>query len=234
MTTLSSRAPGSVPGPIVVMGVAGCGKTTIGQLLAGRLGAPYADADSFHPAGNVEKMFQGTPLTDHDRQPWLDAIAGRIRQDNHLVVSCSALKRRYRDILRRADPRTWFLHLVIDRETATARVAGRATHFMPASLVNSQFADLEPLRDETGLAADATRPPEEIITTVLSALARPAPQPRHHVAEYRVRSVWAQVPGHWARLAPKDGGLPVVPERPLPTRPLRRGHGQEGNTEWGR
>ena len=185
MTTLSFRATGSVPAPVVIMGVAGCGKTTIGQLLAGRLGAPYAEADSFHPAGNVEKMSQGIPLTDQDRQPWLEAIAGRIRQDNHLVVSCSALKRRYRDILRQAGPRTWLVHLVIDRETATARVAGRATHFMPASLMNSQFADLEPLRDEAGLAVDATRAPEEIITTILSALARPALQPRHHVAGYR-------------------------------------------------
>ena len=174
MTTPSSRATRSVPGPIVVMGVAGCGKTTIGQLLAHRLGVPYAEADSFHPAGNIEKMSQGTPLTDQDRQPWLEAIAGRIRQDSHLIASCSALKRRYRDLLRQADPRTWFAHLVIDRETATARVAGRATHFMPASLVKPQFADLEPLRGEAGLAVDATRPPEEIITTILSALAPPA------------------------------------------------------------
>jgi gluconokinase len=165
--------PRPAPRAIVVMGVAGCGKTTIGQVLAGRLGVPHAEADAFHPAGNVEKMASGIPLTDQDREPWLAAIADRIRQDNNLVVSCSALKRRYRDILRQADPRTWFLHLVIDLETAAERVSGRATHFMPASLVGSQFQALQPLHDETGLAVDATRPAEEIITAALTALAGP-------------------------------------------------------------
>src|SRR5215472_2979997 len=133
-----SRATGPAAGPIVVMGVAGCGKTTIGRLLASRLGTPYAEADSFHPGGNITKMTSGIPLTDQDREPWLEAIADRIRRDGRLVVSCSALKRSYRDILRQADPRAWFLHLAIDRETAIARVAGRAAHFMPASLVDSQ------------------------------------------------------------------------------------------------
>jgi gluconokinase len=158
------------PGPIVVMGVAGCGKTTVGRLLADRLATPYAEADSFHPVGNVKKMTEGIPLTDQDREPWLKSIADRIGRDGRLVVSCSALKRAYRDILRQADSRTWFLHLAIDRETAAARVAGRAAHFMPVSLVDSQFADLEPLRDEAGLTVDASRRPEEIIPTVLSAL----------------------------------------------------------------
>jgi gluconokinase len=159
-----------VPGPVVVMGVAGCGKTTVGRVLADRIAAPYAEADAFHPAGNVRKMAEGVPLTDQDREPWLAAIAGRIYRDGRLVVSCSALKRAYRDVLRQADPRTWFLHLVIDRETAAARVAGRAAHFMPASLVDSQFADLEPLRGEAGTAVDATRPLDEIVTVVLSSL----------------------------------------------------------------
>lgn len=171
MTAPPSRATESAPGPIIVMGVSGCGKTTIGRLLADRLAIPYAEADSFHPDDNITKMAEGLPLTDQDREPWLEAIANRICRDSRLVVSCSALKRAYRDILRQADPRTWFLHLVIDRETATARVAGRAAHFMPASLVDSQFADLEPLRSETGLTVDATRPPEEITDTVLKALA---------------------------------------------------------------
>ncbi len=171
MTTPPSRATGSAPGPIVVMGVAGCGKTTIGRLLADRLAIPYAEADSFHPENNITKMAKGLPLTDQDREPWLEAIADSIRRDSRLVVSCSALKRAYRDILRTADPRTWFLHLVIDREAATVRVAGRAAHFMPASLVDSQFADLEPLRSEAGLTLDAALPPEEISATVLKALA---------------------------------------------------------------
>ena len=115
-------------------------------------------------------MTQGLPLTDQDRKPWLEAIAGRIRRDSGLVVSCSALKRAYRDFLRQADPLTWFLHLAIDRETAIARVAGRAGHFMPASLVDSQFADLEPLRREAGLTVDAARPPDEITAAALNTL----------------------------------------------------------------
>src|SRR5450756_2570911 len=118
--------------------------------------SPYAEADAFHPAGNVTKMTEGIPLTDQDRAPWLEAIGDRIRRDGHLVVSCSALKHSYRDILRQADPRTWFLHLAIDRETSLARVAARAGHFMPASLVDSQFADLEPL-SYTHLRAHETR-----------------------------------------------------------------------------
>lgn len=172
MTSTSVGEPDTGPGPVVVMGVAGSGKTTIGKLLAARLGVPYAEADSFHPLANVEKMRRGIPLTDQDRQPWLAAIADRIRQDRRLVVSCSALKRQYRDVLRQADPQTWFLHLVISPQAAAARVAGRPAHFMPESLVRSQFADLEPLRDEAGLSVDATRPPEEIISAALAALPR--------------------------------------------------------------
>ncbi|MBV8995236.1 MAG: gluconokinase [Pseudonocardiales bacterium] len=159
-----------MPDAIVVMGVAGCGKTTIGQLLADRLGVPYAEADEFHPASNVDKMTQGIALTDQDREPWLTAIAEHIRRHKRLVVSCSALKRYYRDLLRTATPRVWFLHLVIDQHLAAERVANRATHFMPASLVASQFEDLQPLHGEAGLAVDATRPPEQIITTTLAAL----------------------------------------------------------------
>jgi carbohydrate kinase (thermoresistant glucokinase family) len=172
---LSSRTSAAALGPVVVMGVAGCGKTTIGHLLAVCLRVPYAEADSFHPAGNVSKMAEGTALTDQDRGPWLEAIAGRIRQDSRVVVSCSALKRSYRDVLRRADPRAWFLHLEVGRETAAARVAGRAAHFMPASLVDSQFADLEPLREEeAGLAVDGTLPPGQVLAAAVRALAAAA------------------------------------------------------------
>jgi len=168
----ATQNPG--PGPVVVMGVAGCGKTTVGQLLAARLGFPYAEADSFHPAANIAKMGRGVPLDDEDRQPWLSAIAEHIRHESRLVVSCSALKHQYRETLRQANPRTWFLHLVIGPQAAAQRVAGRPGHFMPAALVNSQFADLEPLRQETGLEVDATRHPEEIIAAVMNALP-PAP-----------------------------------------------------------
>ena len=170
MTILPSRAMRSAPGAIIVMGVAVVRPLSAG-LLAGRLAIPYAEADSFHPGGNITKMSQGLPLTDQDREPWLEAIADRIRHDSRLVVSCSALKRAYRNILRQADPPAWFLHLVIDRDIAIARVAARADHFMPASLVDSQFADLEPLRGEAGLTVDAARPPEELAATALNTLA---------------------------------------------------------------
>jgi gluconokinase len=156
----------------VVMGVTGCGKTTVGTLLAQRLGVPYFEADDFHPAANVAKMRAGTPLTDEDRQPWLAAIAERIADTTGPgpVVSCSALKRQYRDLLRQAAPRTWFLHLVIDEAAASQRVAARPGHFMPALLVPSQLADLEPLQAEAGLALDATQPPKDIITAAVRQL----------------------------------------------------------------
>ncbi|GIF12110.1 gluconokinase [Actinoplanes teichomyceticus] len=159
--------------PIVVMGVSGCGKSTIGQALADRLQVPYGEADDFHPAANVTKMQSGVPLTDNDRRPWLAAIAERIGAagDKGLVVSCSALKRAYRDVLRAPDPRTLFVHLVLTREVATVRVGGRAGHFMPSSLVESQFAVLEPLGpDENGIGVDATLPVDRILAKVLSRL----------------------------------------------------------------
>jgi gluconokinase len=164
----------AMAGPVVVMGVAGCGKSTIGTLLAARLGVPYAEADSFHPPANIAKMSKGIALTDEDRQPWLEAIADDIRRDSQQVVSCSALKHQYRDVLRRGNPGTWFLYLVLTQEEATRRVSRRMDHFMAASLVPSQFADLEPLHDEVGLAVDATRTPREIVATALDALPRAA------------------------------------------------------------
>lgn len=165
------RGPRAVP-PVVVMGVAGCGKTTVGTLLAHHLGVPYSEADSLHPAANVDKMARGTPLTDQDRRPWLDAVAAEIATSatGGLVVACSALKQRYRDVLRDADPRVWFLHLALDQHTADDRVSARAGHFMPASLVASQFEALEPLRGEAGLVVDATRPPQQVVAAALAAL----------------------------------------------------------------
>ena len=144
-------------------------------LLAGCLGAPYQEADGFHPPRNVEQMAQGNPLDDRGRGPWLAAIARRIAStdpDEGLVISCSALKRIYREVLRAANPQLLFVHLSIDQAQATARVAGRASHFMPASLVTSQFEALEPLDpDEAGLTIDATRPPMEIVSTIQAHLA---------------------------------------------------------------
>lgn len=156
--------------PVVVMGVAGCGKTTIGQLLAEHLEVPYIEADDFHPHCNIKKMTAGIALTDDDRQPWLAALANKIRQNTSVVASCSALKRRYRDTLRCANSNIWFLHLSLDQTVATQRVARRPGHFMPASLIPSQFEVLEPLEAERGLTVDATQPPVEIVQTAISAL----------------------------------------------------------------
>ncbi len=159
--------------PIVVMGVSGCGKSTVGKALADRLEVPYAEADDFHPPANVSKMHGGAALTDDDRRPWLAAIAGRIGTagQHGLVVSCSALKRVYRDVLRGGDPAAFFVHLVLTEPVATARVSGRSGHFMPSTLVASQFAVLEPLGvDENGIGVDATLPTDRIVDKVLSRL----------------------------------------------------------------
>lgn len=152
---------GPVPTVVVVMGVSGSGKSTVGRLLAGRRSVPFVEGDDFHPAANIAKMAAGLPLTDEDREPWLTGLAGwigdTVRAGGSAVVSCSALKRRYRDRMRAAAPGgVWFLHLTLDREAARARVTGRAGHFMPAGLLESQYDALEPLgADEPGLTVDA-------------------------------------------------------------------------------
>lgn len=147
---------------IVVMGVAGCGKTVVGEALAKSLGAVFIEGDRLHPPENVARMARGKPLTDALREGWLDAIGERvaasIADGQRAVAACSALKRSYRDRLRRFCPGIVFLYLKIDRETAWRRVAARKGHFMPASLVDSQFATLEePGRDEQAVTVDATR-----------------------------------------------------------------------------
>ncbi|WP_327693821.1 gluconokinase [Streptomyces sp. NBC_00459] len=161
------------PHVVVVMGVAGTGKTTIGPLLAARLGVPYAEADDFHPPANIHKMTAGTPLTDDDRRPWLDAIGewahGRAGLGG--VVSCSALKRSYRDRLRAAAPDVVFVHLTGDRALIEDRMAHRQGHFMPTALLDSQFATLQPLEaDEAGVAVDVSGTPEEITARAVAAL----------------------------------------------------------------
>jgi gluconokinase len=160
---------------VVVMGVTGSGKTTIGQLLAERLGVAYAEADSFHPPANVAKMATGQALDDEDRYPWLAVVADWIRAHGCAqeggVVSCSALKYRYRGLLRQAHTEVWFLHLDVDRDLITCRVSGRSDHFMPVSLVDSQFQALEPLQpDEAGAAVDASAPPDDIVRTAVALL----------------------------------------------------------------
>ncbi|MGK5500772.1 gluconokinase [Streptomyces sp. URMC 125] len=163
----------STPHVIVVMGVAGTGKTTIGPLLADRIGVPYAEADDFHPAANIAKMTAGTPLTDEDRRPWLDAIGAWARSREGLggVVSCSALKREYRDRLRAAAPGLVFVHLTGDRGLIEERMARREDHFMPTALLDSQFATLQPLEpDENGFPVDVSGSPEEIAERAAAAL----------------------------------------------------------------
>ncbi|MEU0851317.1 gluconokinase [Streptomyces flaveolus] len=168
------------PHVVVVMGVAGTGKTTIGPLLAARLGVPYAEGDDFHPPANIAKMTAGTPLTDEDRWPWLDAIGcwahGRAGLGG--VVSSSALKRSYRDRLRAAAPGVVFVHLTGSRELIEDRMSHREGHFMPTALLDSQFATLQPLEpDEAGVAVDVAGSPEEITeraTNALKALPEPA------------------------------------------------------------
>ncbi len=160
---------------IVVMGVSGSGKTTIGTRLADALGVEYAEGDDFHPPANIAKMAAGTPLDDADRAPWLDALAAWMaeRSARGAVVTCSALKRAYRDRLRASAPDTYFLHLNVPREELERRVAGRRGHFMPPSLLDSQLATLEQLEgDERGGTVDATRPPEDVVREAVAALRR--------------------------------------------------------------
>ncbi|MFJ5262969.1 gluconokinase [Streptomyces sp. NPDC088387] len=163
----------STPHVVVVMGVAGTGKTTIGPLLAARLGVPYAEGDDFHPRANIDKMTAGTALTDDDRWPWLDAIGAWADSRTGLggVVSSSALKRSYRDRLRAAAPDLVFVHLTGDRALIEDRMSHRQGHFMPAALLDSQFATLEPLQpDEAGVAVDVSGSPEEITERAVHAL----------------------------------------------------------------
>ncbi|MEU0085497.1 gluconokinase [Streptomyces sp. NPDC006274] len=165
----------STPHVIVVMGVAGTGKTTIGPLLAATLGVPYAEGDDFHPPANIAKMSAGVPLDDEDRRPWLDAIGAWAHGRAGLggVVSSSALKREYRDRLRAAAPDAAFLHLTGSRELIERRMAERKGHFMPTALLDSQFAALQPLEDdEAGVAVDVSGSPEEITERAVAALRR--------------------------------------------------------------
>lgn len=162
------------PHVVVVMGVAGTGKTTIGPLLAARLGVPYAEGDDFHPPANIAKMSAGIPLDDADRWPWLDAIGGWAHGRAGLggVVSSSALKRSYRDRLRAAAPGIVFVHLTGDRALIEDRMSHRQGHFMPTALLDSQFATLQPLEpDETGVAVDVSGSPDEITARAAEALA---------------------------------------------------------------
>lgn len=158
---------------IIVMGVSASGKSTVGELLAKRLDIVYADGDDFHSQANIAKMQGGTPLTDADRWPWLDAVGGWLheRAGDGAVISCSALKHAYRDRLRAAAPGLLFLYLCGGEEELRRRVAKRKHHFMPASLLDSQLATLEPLAEnETGIAIELTLKPERIVAAFVNYL----------------------------------------------------------------
>jgi gluconokinase len=151
---------------VVVMGVTGCGKSTVGKLLAEKLGVDFAEGDDLHPPENIAKMAAGHALTDEDRWPWLAKIADWLADHaaSGGVIPCSSLKRSYRDRLREGAPDVWFLHVDVDRDTIVKRVTEREGHFMPATLVDSQFATLEPLgADEAGAPIDGTQTPEAIV-----------------------------------------------------------------------
>jgi gluconokinase len=151
--------------PIVVMGVSGSGKSTVGAALAGRLGVPFEDADDLHPPANIAKMTRGEALDDDDRWPWLERI-GQWLADHAEggVIACSALKRKYRDQLRHHCHAVEFLHLEGGRDVIERRQASRPGHFMPSSLLTSQFATLEPLApDERGVVVDVSGSVDEIV-----------------------------------------------------------------------
>ncbi|TPV50314.1 glycosyl hydrolase [Pseudarthrobacter phenanthrenivorans] len=155
------------------MGVSGCGKTTIGDLVARELGVPFLDGDSLHPVENVAKMAAGTPLTDEDRWPWLATVGGELANagDGGMVLACSALRRSYRDAIRKQAPDTIFLHLHGSREVLTARTEGRTGHFMPPALLDSQLATLEPLEgDEAGVVVDIAAPVQQVVRDALTGI----------------------------------------------------------------
>ncbi len=165
---------------VVVMGVSGCGKSTVGERLAREIGARYIEGDSFHPPANVARMAAGIALTDDDRQGWLEALAAQLadarREGRSVVLACSALKRRYRDTLRQGAPDLRFVHLHGARAAFAARLAARQGHYMPASLLDSQLAALEsPGADEQAVTVDIDAPVESLVHAALTHLGSTPP-----------------------------------------------------------
>lgn len=158
---------------LIVMGVAGTGKSTVAAAVAARLGWPLAEGDDLHPESNVRKMASGQPLDDDDRRPWLDRVAtwidDRIAAGEPGIITCSALRRRYRDVLRRDE--VTFVHIAGDREMILERMRNRTDHYMPPSLLDSQFAALEPPgADERSIEVGIVRPPEEQADEIIARL----------------------------------------------------------------
>jgi gluconokinase len=160
---------------LVLMGPAGAGKSSVMAALEDRLGWPSLEGDALHPAANVAKMAAGTPLTDADREPWLAAISAwigdRERERRSSLVTCSALRRDYRDVLRRGHPWVWFVHLDVPGDVLASRISGRSGHFMPASLVASQLSTLEPLAaDEPGTTLPAVDSAARLADRIIETL----------------------------------------------------------------
>jgi len=168
------------PVRIVVMGVCGCGKSEIGARLATLLECPFIEGDAYHPRVNLDKMRAAIPLSDDDRQGWLEILSEEIRAAREdgcsVVLACSALKRRYRECLRRGDPDLVFVYLHGTREQIRERMQLRQGHFMPLSLIDSQFFDLEPPQpDERCIACEIDPPPETLIAQIATSLGWTAP-----------------------------------------------------------
>ncbi|MGY4750253.1 gluconokinase [Pannonibacter sp. Q-1] len=157
---------------IILMGVAGCGKSSVGEAISARTGIAYRDGDDLHPAANVEKMRAGIPLTDDDRWPWLDQVGRELADKAPLIIGCSALKRVYRDRIRAlAGGPVTFVHLAGSRDLIAGRMAQRTGHYMPLSLLDSQFAALElPQPDEGALTADISQPLDALVDGIVKGL----------------------------------------------------------------
>jgi gluconokinase len=163
---------------VVVMGVSGSGKTTLGQGIAARLGWPFQEGDDLHPAANVEKMARGEALTDDDRRPWLEAVGEWMDERRAVgasaVLTCSALRRSYRDLLRRGRPEVRFCHVTVDPDMLRRRLEARRGHYMPPSLLPSQLATLEPLAaDEPGVTLSGDGPPDAVVAEAVRLLGLP-------------------------------------------------------------
>ena len=156
---------------VVIMGVAGCGKSSVGAALSAALGVPYVDGDDLHPAANVDKMRRGVALTDEDRWPWLGQVAACLQNSAPVIVGCSALKRAYRDRIRAGvQGEVAFVHLSGDRDLIAARMAQRQGHYMPLSLLDSQFAALEPPGQDEAVTVTIDQPLPDIVAQILGHL----------------------------------------------------------------
>ena len=210
MTELSS------PVVLVIMGVSGSGKSTIAALLAERLGWTFEEGDSLHPTANVEKMAAGIPLTDEDRWPWLakvaDWIDGRLDTGENGIITCSALKRSYRNVVNRRGSGVEFVYLAVSRVELEKRVEHRPGHFMPASLLDSQLDTLEPpALSEPAIEVDASTDPQLVVDRIMRQLGlKPKPLETPTPAKKAVPT---------KKTAAKAPAAPRAPRKPRPASP---------------